>query len=57
MGPPTIDLNLLHDGQHGSIPRRMALDPIMLTQLTTDLSRVLKHDFARFDNARCILVL
>ena len=45
-----IDLNLLHDGQHGSIPRRMALDPIMLTQLTTDLVRVLKHDFARFDN-------
>ena len=45
-----IDLNLLQDGQHGSIPRRMALDPIMLTQLTTDLGRVLKHDFARFDN-------
>ena len=45
-----IDLNLLHEGQHGSIPRRKALDPIMLTQLTTDLSRVLKHDFARFDN-------
>ena len=45
-----IDLNLLHEGQHGSIPRRKALDPIMLTQLTTDLSRVLKHDFAWFDN-------
>jgi hypothetical protein len=45
-----IDLNLLHDGQHGSIPRRMALDPIMLTQLTMDLRQVLKHDFARFDN-------
>ena len=28
----------------------MALDPIMLTQPTTDLSRVLKHDLARFDN-------
>ena len=28
----------------------MALDPIMLTQLTTDLSQVLKHEFARVDN-------
>ena len=45
-----MDLDLLHDGQHGSIPSRMSLNPIMLTQLTTDLCRVLKHDFARFDN-------
>jgi hypothetical protein len=45
-----MDLNLLHDGQHGSIPRRSALNPIMLTQLTTDLCRILKHDYARFDN-------
>ena len=43
-------LNLLHDSQHGSIPRRTAMDPIMLTQLTTDLCRILKHDLARFDN-------
>jgi hypothetical protein len=28
----------------------MALDPVMLTQLTADLGRVLKHDYARFDN-------
>ena len=26
------------------------MDPIMLTQLTTDLCRILKHDLARFDN-------
>ena len=45
-----LDHGLLHDGQHGSIPRRTALNPIMLTQLTTDLCRILKHDFARFDN-------
>ena len=43
-------LDLLHDSQHGSIPRRTAMDPIMLTQLTTDLCRILKHDLARFDN-------
>jgi hypothetical protein len=44
------ELDLLHDSQHGSIPRRAAIDPIMLTQLTTDLCRVLRHDLARFDN-------
>ena len=43
-------MDLLHDGQHGSIPGRMALDPVMLTQLSSDLCRVLKHDYARFDN-------
>jgi len=43
-------LDLLHKGQHGSIPGRMALDPIILTQLSSDLCRVLKHDYARFDN-------
>ena len=43
-------LNLLNDGQHGSVPRRTAMDPIMLTQLTTDLCRLLKHNLARFDN-------
>jgi hypothetical protein len=26
------------------------MDPIMLTQLTCDLCRILKHDLARFDN-------
>lgn len=46
-----LELDLLHTDQHGSIPRRMAIHPVMLThQLTTDLCRVLKHDFARFDN-------
>jgi hypothetical protein len=43
-------LNLLNDGQHGSTPRKKAIDPIMLTQLTTDLCRILKHNLARFDN-------
>jgi hypothetical protein len=28
----------------------MAVDPVMLTQLTCDLCRILKHDYARFDN-------
>jgi hypothetical protein len=45
-----VSLDLLHDSQHGSVPRRTALDPIMLTQLTSDLCRILKHDLARFDN-------
>jgi hypothetical protein len=45
-----LSLDLLHKGQHGSIPGFMALDPIMLTQLSSNLCRVLKHDYARFDN-------
>ncbi|KAI2509565.1 hypothetical protein MHU86_4826 [Fragilaria crotonensis] len=45
-----VDLDLLHPLQHGSIPGRSALDPIMLTQLTTDLCCILHHDVARFDN-------
>ncbi|KAI2505456.1 hypothetical protein MHU86_8979 [Fragilaria crotonensis] len=45
-----VSMKLLNDGQHGSIPQRKATDPIMLTQLTTDLCRVLKHNLARFDN-------
>ena len=45
-----LDLQLLHDGQHGSVPRRNTLHPIMLMQLTTDLCRILKHDFLRIDN-------
>jgi hypothetical protein len=43
-------MKLLNDGQHGSIPQRKATDPIMLTQLTTALCRVLKHNLAKFDN-------
>jgi hypothetical protein len=42
--------DLLNDGQHGSIPERVSMDPVMLTQLTTDLSRLLKVNLARFDN-------
>ena len=45
-----IKLDLLHDSQHGSIPGRAAMDPVMLTQLTSDLCRILKHDLFRFDN-------
>ena len=30
-------------------PRRTAMDPIMRTELTTDLCRQLKHNLARFD--------
>ena len=44
-----LSLNLLHNGQHGSIPGRTALDSIMLTQLSSDPCRVLKHNYARFD--------
>lgn len=42
--------NLLNNGQHGSIPGHTTMDPIMLIQFTTDLSRLLKANRARFDN-------
>jgi hypothetical protein len=45
-----VKLDLLNNGQHGSVPQGTASDPIMLTQLTTDLCRLLKHNHARFDN-------
>lgn len=45
-----MELNVLHDGQHGSLPCRMALHPVMPAQLITDLCHDLKHNFARFDN-------
>ena len=45
-----VKLDLLNANQHGSIPDRTAMDPVMLTQLTTDLSRILKCNLARFDN-------
>ncbi len=44
------DLGLLHDGQYGSTPGRTAMDPVMLLQLTTDLSRLMKINMIRFDN-------
>ena len=44
-------MNLLNDGQHGSVPGRTTLDPIMLNQfLTTDMCRILKTNYARVDN-------
>ncbi|KAI2493764.1 hypothetical protein MHU86_20769 [Fragilaria crotonensis] len=43
-------LDLLHDGQHGSIPGCVALDLVVLTQLSSHLCPVLMHDYARFDN-------
>ena len=45
-----VHLDLLNNGQHGLVPQRTAMDPIMLTQLTTDLCRIMKHNHARFDN-------
>jgi hypothetical protein len=45
-----VELDLLQNGQHGSIPGRTTLDPIMLTQLSTDISRVQKINMIRFDN-------
>ncbi len=47
---PTVHLDFLNTGQHRSVPRRTATDPIVLTQLTTALCRILKHHHARFDN-------
>ena len=46
----SVQLNLLNEGQHGSVPGRTTMDPVMLNQLTTDLCRVLKVNYARFDN-------
>ena len=43
-------LGILNDGQYGSRPGRMAIEPVMLLQLTTDLCHLLKHNLARFDN-------
>ena len=45
-----VSVDLFHDLQHGSIPQWMAMNPIMLTQLTSNLYRITKHDLARFDN-------
>jgi hypothetical protein len=42
--------DLLNNGQHGLIPERVSMDPVMVTQLTTDLTRLLKVNLARFDN-------
>ncbi|KAI2509680.1 hypothetical protein MHU86_4800 [Fragilaria crotonensis] len=46
----SVQMNLLNEGQHGSVPGRTTMDPVMLNQLTTDLSRVLKVNYVRFDN-------
>ena len=45
-----LNMDLLNDGQHGSVPGRTTMDPIMLNQLTTDLCRLLRINYARFDN-------
>jgi len=45
-----LHMNLLNPGQHGSVPGRTTMDPIMLNHLTTDLCRVLKINYVRFDN-------
>ena len=41
---------LIHPCQHGSVPGHTTMDPIMLTQATNDLCRILKHNIARFNN-------
>ena len=45
-----LHMDLLNDGQHGSVPGRTTMEPIMLNQLTTDMCRVLRINYARFDN-------
>ncbi|KAI2500978.1 hypothetical protein MHU86_13523 [Fragilaria crotonensis] len=45
-----VQMDLLNDGQHGSTPGKTTMDPIMLTQLTADMCRILKINYARFDN-------
>ena len=45
-----VQQDMLNDGQHGSVPKRSAMDPIILTELTNDLCRLMKHNIARFDN-------
>jgi hypothetical protein len=46
----SVEFDLLHPGQHGSVPARSIMGPIMSTQLTTDPCRILKHNMVRFDN-------
>ena len=46
----SVNLNQINDGQHGSVPGRTTMDPVMLNQLTTDLCPLLKVNYARFDN-------
>ena len=45
-----VKKDLLNSGQYGSTPGKVAMDPVMLAELTTDLSRLLKVNLARFDN-------
>lgn len=45
-----VQLNLLNAGKHGSTPGKTTMEPIMLTQLTADMSRLLKVNYVRFDN-------
>jgi hypothetical protein len=42
--------NLIHPGQHGSVPGKTTMDPIMLNQLTTNLCRLTKGNYAHFNN-------
>ncbi len=46
-----VQMDLLNVGQHGSTPGKTTMDLIMLTtQLTADMCRLLKINYARFDN-------
>jgi hypothetical protein len=45
-----VQMDLLNSGQHGLVPGRTTMDSIMLLKLSTDLARLLCHDFIPFDN-------
>jgi hypothetical protein len=43
-------MNLLHPGQHGSIPGRTAMELVMLNQISNNICRTAKINVIRFDN-------
>ena len=45
-----VKLDILSPSQHGSVPGRTTMAPMMLNQLTTDLCRMMRINYARFDN-------
>ncbi len=49
------NLNLLHDGQFGSHPRRNVIDPVFLEELQLELSRITRKSIAQtnYDATAC----
>jgi hypothetical protein len=45
-----INLDLLHQGQYGSVPGRNAIELVMLNQTTNDICRIQKIPIIRFEN-------